>query len=105
MTPRENWTEYIHDLQNRICSALEKTDGKALFFEDKWDRPEGGGGRTRVISNGAVFEKGGVNTSVVFGDVTDIMKSQLKINGKELVCCRSFTCSSPVKSICTNHTL
>ena len=82
MTAREQWVEYIHDLQNRICSALEETDGKAKFLEDKWERPEGGGGRTRVISNGTVFEKGGVNTSVVFGPVTELMKNQLKIDGK-----------------------
>ena len=80
------WISFIHDLQNRICSALEQVDGKAIFFEDKWDRPvhkdsfgEGGGGITRVICNGNVFEKGGVNTSVVYGDVTDAMRSQLKV--------------------------
>jgi coproporphyrinogen III oxidase len=87
MTIRENWIEYIHDLQNRICSALEKADGKAVFMEDEWERPEGGGGRTRVITNGAVFEKGGVNTSVVHGKVTEAMRSQLKINGEEWFAC------------------
>jgi coproporphyrinogen III oxidase len=76
---REPWINLIHDLQNRICSALEQADGKALFIEDKWIRPEGGGGKTRVISNGNVFEKGGVNTSVVYGEVTDAMKTQLKM--------------------------
>src|SRR6187431_125463 len=82
MSVKEDWIAYIHDLQNRICAALEAADGKATFKEDAWQRPEGGGGKTRVIANGAVFEKGGVNTSVVYGDVTDVMKSQLKINGK-----------------------
>jgi coproporphyrinogen III oxidase len=81
MSFKENWIAYIHDLQNRICEALEKTDGKAKFLEDEWQRPEGGGGKTRVIANGNVFEKGGVNTSVVFGEVTDAMRTQLKING------------------------
>ncbi len=75
---REKWVTYINDLQNRICIALEEVDGKASFVEDVWERPEGGGGKTRVISNGNVFEKGGVNTSVVFGNVTDAMRSQLK---------------------------
>lgn len=84
---KENWINYISDLQDRICSALEQTDGKAAFHEDKWDREEGGGGRTRVISNGNVFEKGGVNTSVVFGHVTDIMRSQLKIEGAKWFAC------------------
>ena len=80
MSIKESWIGYIHDLQNRICSALENCDGKAKFFEDAWQRPEGGGGKTRVIANGNVFEKGGVNTSVVVGSVTDAMRSQLKIN-------------------------
>ena len=87
MSIKQNWIDYIHDLQNRICAVLEESDGKAKFIEDKWDRPEGGGGKTRVIANGAVFEKGGVNTSVVYGDVTDAMRSQLKINGSKWFAC------------------
>lgn len=83
MNIKENWIAYIHDLQNRICAVLEEVDGKATFMEDQWQRPEGGGGKTRVIADGAVFEKGGVNTSVVFGAVTDAMRSQLKINGAQ----------------------
>lgn len=77
MSIKENWIAYIHDLQNRICTALEQSDGNAKFVEDEWQRPEGGGGKTRVIANGNVFEKGGVNTSVVFGEVTDKMRMQL----------------------------
>ncbi|MCG7860087.1 coproporphyrinogen III oxidase, partial [Flavihumibacter sediminis] len=78
---KDQFIAYIHDLQNRICAALEAADGKARFIEDQWERPEGGGGKTRVIANGNVIEKGGVNTSVVFGEVTDAMRTQLKING------------------------
>ena len=84
---KQLWINYIHQLQIEICSALEKTDGKAKFITDNWQRPEGGGGITRVISDGSVFEKGGVNTSVVFGDVTQTMKSQLKINGDKWFAC------------------
>ena len=87
MNIKENWTTYIHDLQNRICSALEQVDGNAIFFEDVWERAEGGGGKTRVIANGNVFEKGGVNTSVVFGDVTESMRTQLKIDGAKWFAC------------------
>ncbi len=87
MNVKENWIAYVHDLQNRICQALEDADGKAKFFEDVWERAEGGGGKTRVISNGNVFEKGGVNTSVVYGEVTELMKSQLKINGHSWFAC------------------
>ncbi len=78
---KEQWIDYIQDLQNRICAVVEEADGKAMFIEDKWERAEGGGGRTRVIQNGTVFEKGGVNTSVVFGEVTDAMRMQLRIDG------------------------
>ncbi len=84
---KEQWISFIHDLQNRICTALEAVDGKAKFAEDQWERAEGGGGKTRVISNGQVFEKGGVNTSVVHGPVTDAMRMQLKINGAKWFAC------------------
>ncbi len=87
MSVTETWIQYIHDLQNRICSALEQVDGKATFVEDAWERTEGGGGKTRVIAKGNVFEKGGVNTSIVFGDVTDAMKTQLGINGVRWFSC------------------
>lgn len=87
MSVKEHWISYIHDLQNRICSALEQADGRAKFFEDQWERPEGGGGKTRVIANGNVFEKGGVNTSVVFGEVTEAMRNQLKIDGAKWFAC------------------
>ncbi len=87
MSIKENWIEYIEGLQNRICIALEKVDGGAVFIEDVWKREEGGGGKTRVIANGNVFEKGGVNTSVVFGSVTNEMKTQLKINGSKWFAC------------------
>lgn len=54
-------------MQDKICRALEQADGQARFREDDWQREGGGGGRTRVIENGAVFEKGGVNFSAVGG--------------------------------------
>lgn len=87
MDIKESWIAYIDDLQNKICAALEAADGKAVFQEDAWQRPEGGGGKTRVIANGNVFEKGGVNTSVVFGEVTDIMRRQLGLNGDKWFAC------------------
>ncbi|MFT5691429.1 MAG: coproporphyrinogen III oxidase [Oceanicoccus sp.] len=59
--------EYFLQLQDNICDTLQREDGRASFVEDSWKRPEGGGGRSRVITNGAVFEKGGVNFSHVFG--------------------------------------
>src|SRR6266404_2272056 len=76
---RGQWIDFIYHLQDKICRVLEEVDGKAKFLEDEWQRPEGGGGKTRVIANGNVFEKGGVNTSVVYGKITEAMKSQLQI--------------------------
>jgi coproporphyrinogen III oxidase len=58
---------FLRDLQDRICAALERADGGAAFVEDAWTRSEGGGGRSRVLKNGAVFEQGGVNFSRVEG--------------------------------------
>ncbi len=84
---RDHWIGFIYDLQDRICAALEGLDGKAAFITDEWEREQGGGGRTRVISGGRVFEKGGVNTSVVWGKVTDTMRTQLKIEGDKLFAC------------------
>ena len=82
MLVKDQFIAFIHQLQDDICAALEQADGKAMFVQDEWQRAEGGGGKTRVIANGNVFEKGGVNTSVVFGEVTDVMRQQLKINGQ-----------------------
>ncbi len=59
---------YLLALQDSICDALEQVDGKARFVEDNWTRSSGGGGRTRVIKDGGVIEKGGVNFSHVYGD-------------------------------------
>ncbi|WP_410584370.1 coproporphyrinogen III oxidase, partial [Bacillus sp. SIMBA_005] len=49
--------DYLTGLQGRICTAIEQADGRATFVEDPWQRAEGGGGRTRVLRDGAVFEQ------------------------------------------------
>jgi coproporphyrinogen III oxidase len=59
--------QYLRELQDRICAALERLDGRATFRRDAWQRAEGGGGETRVLRNGAVFEQAGVNFSHVMG--------------------------------------
>jgi coproporphyrinogen III oxidase len=64
---RERVSHLMQALQDSICARLEAVDGQSQFREDRWDRPEGGGGRSRVLSEGAVFERGGVNYSEVFG--------------------------------------
>ncbi|WP_027708851.1 oxygen-dependent coproporphyrinogen oxidase [Zooshikella ganghwensis] len=60
--------DYLLALQDKICEQLAEMDGHAEFVEESWEREAGGGGRTRVIANGAVFEKGGVNFSHVYGE-------------------------------------
>lgn len=87
MTEKENWINYIHRLQDQICDGVEEMEPDQRFIEDSWQRKEGGGGKTRVISNGKIFEKGGVNTSVVHGEVTDAMRNQLKIEGAKWFAC------------------
>lgn len=59
---------FLRELQDRICAAVETADGGARFVEDAWTREAGGGGRTRVLRDGAVFEQAGVNFSRVHGD-------------------------------------
>ena len=63
----EQVKSYLLQLQNNLCDALAAEDGEAFFDTDEWHRPEGGGGRTRVLVDGAVFEKAGVNFSHVQG--------------------------------------
>ncbi len=60
--------EYLQNLQDRICTALSKVDGSAEFVADRWQRPEGGGGDTRILEGGRVIEKGGVGFSHIFGE-------------------------------------
>src|SRR5690606_34157305 len=59
--------DWLTGLQDRICTAIERADGSARFAEDAWERPEGGGGRTRVLRDGAVFEQAGIGFSDVSG--------------------------------------
>jgi coproporphyrinogen III oxidase len=64
---KERVSQFMQTLQDQICAGLEELDGGAKFKQDMWERPEGGGGRSRVIENGNIFEKGGVNFSEVHG--------------------------------------
>ncbi|HEY9726698.1 MAG TPA: oxygen-dependent coproporphyrinogen oxidase [Chroococcales cyanobacterium] len=65
---RERVKQFMQQLQDKICQALEQLDGVSSFQEDSWEREEGGGGRSRVIRDGGVFEQGGVNFSEVWGN-------------------------------------
>jgi coproporphyrinogen III oxidase len=85
MLNKDQIAEEFQKLQDRICNGLEELDGEAKFIEDQWVREEGGGGRTRIIRNGRVIEKGGVAFSKVYGPVSDVMKRQLGLDGDEFL--------------------
>jgi coproporphyrinogen III oxidase len=69
---------YLRGLQGRICAALEAEDGGAKFASDVWQRPGGGGGDTRILTDGGVFERAGVGFSLVFGDRLPPSASKLR---------------------------
>ncbi|HKV41833.1 MAG TPA: oxygen-dependent coproporphyrinogen oxidase [Blastocatellia bacterium] len=75
----ERASRFFLNLQGEICSALESADGKASFREDTWQRAGGGGGRTRVLENGALLEKAGVNFSSVHGELLPAVASKMPI--------------------------
>jgi coproporphyrinogen III oxidase len=76
-------TEYFRSLQDRICAGLEEVDGGGYFQEDSWQREGGGGGRTRVLADGGLFEKGGVNFSHVFGQMSEEFAAQVPGSGRD----------------------
>ena len=84
---KESFHNYICELQDTITAALELADGGASFKEDIWERPEGGGGRTRVLEDGVVFEKGGVNISGVHGTLPKSMQTHLNVSEASFYAC------------------
>jgi coproporphyrinogen III oxidase len=84
---KDKFFSYIQILQNQITAKLEEIDGQAKFQEDIWKRPEGGGGRTRIIENGNVFEKGGVNISGVHGALPNSMQSYFGVGEVDFYAC------------------
>jgi len=80
MITKEQITADYKQIQDEICAALEQLDGKATFVEELWQRDGGGGGRTRVIQDGNIIEKGGVNFSAVEGELPEVMKKALKVD-------------------------
>jgi coproporphyrinogen III oxidase len=81
-TLRVQAAEYFQALQDRICAALTDLDGQGPFREDHWQRAEGGGGRSRVLSDGGVFEKAGVNFSEVHGLMSEEFAKQVPGEGR-----------------------
>lgn len=83
MITKEQVAEAYKEIQDEICRGLEKADGQGKFEEEIWEREGGGGGRTRVIQNGAIFEKGGVNFSAVHGELPEAVKKAFGVTESE----------------------
>ena len=81
---KEHITGWLKQLQDSICIALEKADGSGKFLEENWKREEGGGGRSRVMKNGSVIEKGGIMFSAVHGETPEFLlkEKQHSVNDK-----------------------
>ncbi|HSZ73010.1 MAG TPA: coproporphyrinogen III oxidase, partial [Cytophagaceae bacterium] len=76
---KEKIAEEFKDIQDYICKQLEMADGKALFREDVWQRKEGGGGRSRIVKEGNILEKGGVGFSAVHGETPEKIRQALAL--------------------------
>lgn len=79
MDRKKETSEWFKNLQNNICISLEQADGKSKFLEDNWERPGGGGGRSRIIKDGNVIKKGGVGFSAVEGKTPEKILNALKL--------------------------
>ena len=84
---KDQFYNFIRGLQDKITKELESIDGKAKFNEDLWERSEGGGGRSRIIENGNVIEKGGVNISAVDGPLPESMQKYFNVNKVDFFAC------------------
>lgn len=84
---KKEFVNYIKNLQNLIIKELEEADGQAKFVEELWERPGGGGGRTCVIQDGFVFEKGGVNISEVHGELPKSMQDYFGVTDASFFAC------------------
>ncbi|WP_293944158.1 MULTISPECIES: oxygen-dependent coproporphyrinogen oxidase [unclassified Sphingobacterium] len=80
MITREAIALAYKEIQDEICQALERLDGSARFEEELWERDGGGGGRTRIIQNGSILEKGGVNFSAVHGKLPESIKKAFGVD-------------------------
>ena len=79
---RNDIADFMKTLQDEICTGLDAEDGGKKFQEDAWTHETGGGGRSRVIQHGNVFEKGGVNFSAVEGEMPEFMKERVNPDAK-----------------------
>jgi coproporphyrinogen III oxidase len=87
MEIRERFYQYISELQDTITAALESYEDDKKFLEDRWNREEGGGGRSRVLENGKVFEKAGVNISAVHGPLPESLQNYFQVDKSNFYAC------------------
>jgi len=80
---RDRSTRLFRGLQDLITSSLEAVDGREVFREDDWTHQQSGGGITRILQNGCIFEKAGVSTSAVSGALSDLLAGRLNTDAKE----------------------
>ena len=83
MPTREEIAAAYQTIQNEICAGLELADGLGKFQEEIWEREGGGGGRTRILQNGAIIEKGGVNFSAVYGKLPEPIKKAFGVSEED----------------------
>ena len=83
MIDKQEIAAQYQEIQDEICRGLERLDGTGRFEEEIWQREGGGGGRTRIIQNGTVLEKGGVNFSAVFGKLPEPVKRSFKVEAED----------------------
>ena len=100
VSKKEEFIKFVSDVQEHICEKVEAIDGKAKFQIDDWTRDGFGYGSTRVISDGSVIEKGGVNYSVVGGELPKALQEKFEVDRQH----RYFISSSPSKPVCSNGT-
>ena len=84
---KKAFLDYIYQLQETITKSIEETDGKSKFKEDVWERSEGGGGRSRIMENGRVFEKAGVNISSVSGVLPESLENYFNVINSNFFAC------------------
>ena len=84
---KNEFLDHIAVLQEKITTSIEKIDGEGKFIEDIWKRPEGGGGKSRVMENGKIFEKAGVNTSAVTGILPKSLESYFEVKDSNFFAC------------------
>ena len=86
---KQRASSFFHKLQDEICSTLERVDGRGRFIEDAWnyapgDGPGDGGGRSRVLTGGNVFEKAGVNVSALHGELSQRLVERLDVTDRQV---------------------